>query len=213
MKRLRVFIIAAAASALVAAGPVAAQQGQGPGTEQKAPPKKKNAQKQKQKKKLDRNVQLDGLYAALKAAPTSQIAKEIEKRIDAAHLVTDSDTLNLLMIRARTTMEAREFETALALLDSLIEINPRYTEAWAQRATLYFVKKDIYRSLADLRVVLAQEPRHYQALAGLGIILQDLGEDKRALEAFRRALEVNPHLENVPELVRRLKLKVEGRDI
>lgn len=211
MKLVRVFVIAAAASALFAAGPSIAQQGQIPHAEQKAPAKKKNAQKQK--KKLDRATQLDGLYAALKQAPTPQIAKEIEKRIDATLLVTDSDTLNLLMIRARTTMETREFDTALELLDSIIEINPRYTEAWAQRATLYFVRKDLYRSLADLRVVLAQEPRHYQALAGLGVILQDLGEDKRALEAFRRAIEINPHLENIPELVRRLKLKVEGRDI
>ena len=211
MKLLRVFVIAAAASALFVAGPSIAQQGQVPNAEQKAPAKKKNAQKQK--KKLDRATQLDGLYAALKQAPTPQIAKEIEKRIDATLLVTESDTLNLLMIRARTTMETREFDTALELLDSIIEINPRYTEAWAQRATLYFVRKDLYRSLADLRVVLAQEPRHYQALAGLGVILQDLGEDKRALEAFRRAIEINPHLENIPELVRRLKLKVEGRDI
>lgn len=211
MKLLRVFVIAAAASALFAAGPSVAQQGQTPKAEQKAPAKKKNAQKQK--KKLDRATQLDGLYAALKQAPTAQIAKEIEKRIDATLLITESDTLNLLMIRARTTMEAREFDTALSLLDSIIEINPRYTEAWAQRATLNFVRKDIYRSLADLRVVLAQEPRHYQALAGLGIILQDLGEDKRALEAFRRAIEINPHIENLPELVRRLKSKVEGREI
>ncbi len=45
--------------------------------------------------------------------------------------------------------------------------------------------------------------------AGLGVILQDIGEDKRALEAFRRALDINPHMENIPELVRRLKL--EGR--
>jgi len=211
MKLLRVFVIAAAASALLGAGHSLAQQGQTPKAEQKAPAKKKSAQKQK--KKLDRATQLDGLYAALKQAPTPQIAKEIEKRIDATLLVTESDTLNLLMIRARTTMEAREFETALALLDSMIEINPRYTEAWAQRATLHFVRKDIYRSLADLRVVLALEPRHYQALAGLGVILQDFGEDKRALEAFRRAIEINPHIENIPELVRRLKLKVEGRDI
>jgi Tfp pilus assembly protein PilF len=101
----------------------------------------------------------------------------------------------------------------MELLDSIIQINPRYTEAWARRATLHFVQKDMYRSLADIRVVLAQEPRHYQALAGLGVILQDIGEDKRALEAYRRALEINPHLENIPDIVRRLKLKVEGRDI
>jgi tetratricopeptide (TPR) repeat protein len=210
MKLLRVFLIAILPLAPFAAQPLFAQ-ALPPGVNQKAPPAKtKQAQKKKQ---LDRAAQLDGLFAALKAAPNAQIAKQIEKRIDAVLIVSESDTLNLLMVRAQTTMEAKEFKTAMELLDSIIEINPRYTEAWARRATLYFVQKDIYRSLADLRVVLAQEPRHYQALAGLGVILQDLGEDKRALEAFRRAIEINPHLENIPDIARRLKLKVEGRDI
>jgi hypothetical protein len=45
------------------------------------------------------------------------------------------------------------------------------------------------------------------------MIMQDLGDDKRALDAFRRALAVNPHLEKVPELVKSLTEKVEGRDI
>jgi tetratricopeptide (TPR) repeat protein len=209
MKLFRVFVIAAFALAPFAAQPLFAQSAP-PGVNQKAPPAKT---KRAQKKQIDRTQQLDGLFAALKAAPNAQIAKQIEKRIEAALAVTESDTLNLLMVRAATTMEAKEFKTAMQLLDSIIEVNPRYTEAWARRATLYFVQKDFYRSLADIRVVLAQEPRHYQALAGLGVILQDLGEDKRALEAYRRALEVNPHLENIPDIVRRLKLKVEGRDI
>ena len=204
MKFVRVFALIAFAVALCAA-PAAAQTS--------GPPAKKQVQKKQQKKKLDRAQQLDGLFAALKAAPNANIAKAIAARIDAALLVTESDTLNLLMVRARTTIEAKEFPVALELLDAAIGINPRYTEAWAQRATVYFVQKDYYRALADLRVVLAQEPRHYQALAGLGIILQDLGEDKRALEAFRRALEINPHIENVPDLVKRLRLKVEGREI
>ena len=210
MKLFRVFLILALPLAPFAAQPLFAQSA--PGATQKAPPAKtKRAQKQKQR--LDRAQQLDGLFAALKAAPNAQIAKQIEKRIEATLAITESDTLNLLMVRAQTTMEAKEFKTAMELLDSIIQINPRYTEAWARRATLHFAQKDIYRSLADIRVVLAQEPRHYQALAGLGIILQDIGEEKRALEAFRRALEINPHLESVPEIVRRLKLKVEGREI
>ena len=45
------------------------------------------------------------------------------------------------------------------------------------------------------------------------MIMQDLGDEKRALDAFRRALAVNPHLEKVPELVKTLTEKVEGRDI
>jgi hypothetical protein len=43
--------------------------------------------------------------------------------------------------------------------------------------------------------------------------MQDIGDEKRALEAFRKALAVNPHLEKVPELVKSLTEKVEGRDI
>ena len=210
MKLFRVFLIVALTAAPFAAQPLLAQAG--PGAEQKAPPNK-TKRAQKQKKQLDRTQQLDGLFAALKAAPNAQIAKQIEKRIELTLAVTESDTLNLLMVRAQTTMEAKEFKTAMELLDSIIQINPRYTEAWARRATLHFAQKDLYRSLADLRVVIGQEPRHYQALAGLGVILQDIGEEKRALEAYRRALEINPHLENIPDIVRRLKLKVEGRDI
>jgi hypothetical protein len=45
------------------------------------------------------------------------------------------------------------------------------------------------------------------------MIMQDLGDEKRALDAFRQALAINPHLERVPELVKTLTEKVEGRDI
>jgi hypothetical protein len=43
--------------------------------------------------------------------------------------------------------------------------------------------------------------------------MQEFGEDKLALEAFRRALAVNPHLRKIPEFVKTLSEKVEGRDI
>ena len=45
------------------------------------------------------------------------------------------------------------------------------------------------------------------------MIMQDLGDGKSALHAFRKALAVNPHLDKVPELVKTLTEKVEGRDI
>src|SRR6516164_5641397 len=95
----------------------------------------------------------------------------------------------------------------------LLRIHRDYVEAWNRRATLYYLQNDYARSLADIAQVLAREPRHFGALAGLGMIMQDLGEDKRALEAFRKALAINPHLEKVPDLVKTLSDKVEGRDI
>jgi Tfp pilus assembly protein PilF len=89
----------------------------------------------------------------------------------------------------------------------------KFTEAYAQRATVYYLKKETYASLADLRVVIAREPRHFAALAGLGVILQDVGENKRALDAFRRAVAQHPHIKGIPEMIKRLEIKDDGREI
>jgi len=61
--------------------------------------------------------------------------------------------------------------------------------------------------------VLAREPRHFGALAGLGLMLQEIGDDKDALDAYRKALAIDPHLENIPDVVKTLSDKVDGRDI
>lgn len=156
---------------------------------------------------------LDFLFGALKAAPDEASAKHVEARIWAIWLQTPSDTAALLMTRAKAAMDAQQADVALKLLDAVIKLRPDYTEAWNRRATLYYLKNDYMRSLADIQQVLVREPRHFGALAGLGMIMQDLGDDKRALDAFRQALAINPHLEKVPELVKTLTEKVEGRDI
>jgi tetratricopeptide (TPR) repeat protein len=161
----------------------------------------------------DRTRGLDFLFGALKAAPDDASAKHVEARIWAIWLQTPSDTAALLMTRAKAAMDAQQTDVALKLLDAVVKLRPDYIEAWNRRATLYYLQNDYARSLADIEQVLVREPRHFGALAGLGMIMQDIGDDKRALDAFRRALAVNPHLEKVPELVKSLTEKVEGRDI
>ena len=161
----------------------------------------------------DKTKGLDFLFGALKAAPDEASAKHVEGRIWAIWLQTPSDTVALLMTRAKTAMEAQNSDVALKLLDAVVKMRPDYVEGWNRRATLYYLRNDYAHSLADIEQVLAREPRHFGALAGLGMIMQDLGDEKRALDAFRKALAVNPHLDKVPELVKTLTEKVEGRDI
>jgi tetratricopeptide (TPR) repeat protein len=161
----------------------------------------------------DRTRGLDFLFGALKAAPDEASAKHVEARIWALWMQTSSDTAALLMARSKAAMDAKQMDVALKLLDAVVKLRPEYVEAWNRRATLYYLQNDYTHSLQDIEQVLSREPRHFGALAGLGMIMQDLGDDKRALDAFRRALAVNPHLEKVPELVKMLTEKVEGRDI
>ena len=162
----------------------------------------------------DRNAKgLDFLFGALKAAPDEDSARHVEARIWAIWLQTPSDTAALLMARAKAAVDAQKIDVAIKLLDSVIKLRPDYLEAWNRRATLYYMQNDYARSLADIREVLIREPRHFGALAGLGMIMQDVGDEKRALEAYRKALAVNPHLEKIPDQVKALTEKVEGRDI
>src|SRR3954447_4878286 len=161
----------------------------------------------------DRFKNLDFLFEALKAAPDADSAKLVEGRIWALWLHSGSDTADLLMTRVKTAIDGKDNDLAIELLGAVIGLKPEYVEAWNRRATLYFATKDFGKALGDIREVLAREPRHFAALSGLGIIMQEFGEDKLALEAFRRALAVNPHLPKIPEFVKTLTEKVEGRDI
>ena len=161
----------------------------------------------------DKTQNLDRLFEALKIAPDDESAKYIENRIWAIWLASGSDTANLLMGRVKTAVDGKDVDLAIKLLNAVIEIKPDFIEAWNRRATIYYMKKDFSRAIGDIREVLAREPRHFGALAGLGIILQEFGDDKRALDAFRRALAVHPHLERIPDLVKKLSDKIDGREI
>ena len=161
----------------------------------------------------DRTRNLDFLFGALKVAPDDTSAKAIEERIWAVWAVSRSDTTNLLMTRVKSAIEAKETDLAIELLNGVIKIKPDYVEGWNRRATLYYMKKDYGRALADIREILKREPRHFGALSGLGMILQDIGDDKQALEVYRRTLAIYPRLQRIPDQVKTLQEKVEGRDI
>jgi tetratricopeptide (TPR) repeat protein len=163
--------------------------------------------------KGERNRNLDFLFGALKAAPDDASAKAVEDRIWAVWSGAGNETANLLMARAKKAADDRDYDLAVRLLNSVIEIKPDFTEAWNRRATVYFLQRDYTNSIADIAKVLSREPRHFGALSGLGLIMQEVGDEKHALEAYRKALDVYPRLKGMDEKVKTLTEKVEGRNL
>jgi tetratricopeptide (TPR) repeat protein len=161
----------------------------------------------------DKRTQLEGLFAALKVAPDDRSSKQIADRLEAIFADSGSPSCDILMARALAAADAKQYDLALELLDQVILIEPDYIGAISKRATLRYMKDDYSGALADLREVIAREPRHYSSMYGLALILRDLGDDKRALDAVRRARAVNPRIDGSEDLEDQLSVKVEGRQI
>jgi len=161
----------------------------------------------------DKRTQLEGLFAALKVAPDERSARLIADRLEQLFNSTDSASVDLLTARATVALEAKDYDVALRLLDQALQIDPDDIGALAKRASIYYMRDDYGPALADIREILAREPRHFTVLLGFAMILRDIGDEKHALEAARKALEVNPRLEGAQEMVTQLSLTVEGREI
>ena len=161
----------------------------------------------------ERGRRLDELYSRLREAEGARQARVIELQIGVTLGQSGSDTADLLMARATQAAQGQQADLALALLDAVVDLYPDYVEAWHRRALLHMGRRDYGLAVSDIENALRLEPRHFTAMMGLGTILQQLGRDREALTVFRKALEINPHLERVPEMIRRLGPKVEGQEL
>jgi tetratricopeptide (TPR) repeat protein len=99
-------------------------------------------------------------------------------------------------------MELGLYSEAIHTFSNVIERSPDFAEGWNKRATVLFLAGDLRRSLADCDEVIKRNPQHFGALSGYGQIYFRLEEYEKAIEYFRRALEVNPNLENLPAIIR-----------
>ena len=109
-------------------------------------------------------------------------------------------------------MNDGQLETALNFFDEVIRLAPGFAEGWNKRATVFYLMKNLDRSVNDIAQTLRLEPRHFGALSGLGLINQALGHTKAAIRAYERALKINPHLFRIKERVRFMKRLLKGRD-
>ena len=156
---------------------------------------------------------LDGLFIELHETDNPHKARLIERSIWAVWLASKSPTLELLMGRVVGAMGKQAYGEALDLLNTIVTIAPDYAEGWNKRATIYFLLGQYQNSIDDVERTIDLEPRHFGALSGLGLIYMRLEEFSSALDAYERALLVNPHLGHAEKEVERLRKKVKGEKI
>lgn len=156
--------------------------------------------------------ELDALFTQLEQAEDAQTATPVEQAIWARWADSGSPTVNILLERANAAESDGDAELAERFLDQASDLAPDFAETWNRRANLYYSTDDYPGAIAAIQETLKREPRHFGALAGLGLIYEELGQQRSALEAFRAALVIHPHYEVALQGVRRLEPRVDGRD-
>lgn len=95
--------------------------------------------------------------------------------------------------RSQALLEAGEMQQAEAVLTELVGDQPDFAEAWNRRAVIYYLQREYRKSLKDCQQAIALNPVHFGALHGMGLCYAALGEHAAAIQAFRRALEIQPY--------------------
>ncbi len=191
------------------AGPVTAA-ADGPRFAQTAPQKKPQTPKEF---KAHQKELLTSLFDRLANVDDERSAKLLEDAVWQVWLRSGSETIDVLMQQSIRAMNDKRSDAALAILDAIVELAPTYAEGWNKRATVLFTMRQFDASLRDIEKVLELEPRHFGALSGKGLIKRAQNDDKAALEAYRRALDVHPFLPGARQAVKDLREAVEGKGI
>jgi len=101
-------------------------------------------------------------------------------------------------------MNDGQLHEALITFSRLVEMEPKFAEAWNKRATVYYALQDYDASARDIAETLKLEPRHFGALSGLGLVSIALGRFPAAITAFEMAMAHHPHLRGARENIKNL---------
>ncbi len=157
-------------------------------------------------------AKLQPLYDTLSTAGPDE-AEPILREIALERRRSGSVAMDLLLKRGIDALERGEPAAATEHLTALVDHAPDFAEAWHARAKAWFALDELGLAIADLEQVLRLDPRHFEAMFGLGAILEQIGRLDDAREAYALALKAHPHYEDAQEAVTRLEAMTQGQTL
>jgi Flp pilus assembly protein TadD len=152
---------------------------------------------------------LDDLFAQLSGADpveARRVAAEIELELSRS----GSPAMDLLLRRGEDALEAGDLAMAVEHLSAAIDHAPDFAEAWHLRSIAFYRQERYGLALHDIERVLALEPRHFNAIYGLGVILDKMDRPELAHYALMRAQAIHPHHEEIGTNLERVSRKLGG---
>ncbi|MEQ3730174.1 MAG: tetratricopeptide repeat protein [Tateyamaria sp.] len=155
---------------------------------------------------------LDEMMEALREAEPAE-ATRLSRDIEREWARSGSTSLDMLLRRGREALEEERIDIAIEHFTAVTDHAPEFAEGWHARATAFYMK-DLYGpALDDLQRALILNPDNYNAIFGLGVMLQEFGDYERARDAFDQVLDLHPNHENANTAREQLKSRGIGREL
>ena len=106
--------------------------------------------------------------------------------------IADNQETQIIFDEANQFMDVGELDNAIELFTKVVKQSPEFAEGWNKRATVYFLKGELNKSISDIEKTLNLEPRHFGALDGLAEIYLITDDLVGAAATYRRILEIIP---------------------
>ena len=145
------------------------------------------------------------------AEPAAAI--RIDRELQAIWTKSGSSSMDLLLRRGREAMEEGDTRAAIEHFTALTDHAPEFAEGWHMRAQAFYAAELFGPAVADLERALALNPHNYNAIFGLGAILESFGDEERAYDAYSRVKAMHPHHEEVEAALGRLESRVGGTSL
>lgn len=155
---------------------------------------------------------LDLLFEQLLEAEPDE-AERIEGQIITEWGKTGSPALDLLVRRGEEASNDGAFDVAVEHFTALIDHAPDFPEGYHGRATAYYNLGLYGPAIDDLRQALVLEPRHFGAMIGVAIILEEFEKPKDALEVWALVAALNPADADIAAVIERLNTQMSGETL
>ena len=106
-----------------------------------------------------------------------------------------------------------ELGKAYEIFTKIIAVETDWAEAWNKRATALYLMKQYESSLADIKITLVLEPRHFGALSGQALNYIELNLYEKAIESYMAAQKIYPIIDSAKKMIPQLKELIEDQAV
>jgi tetratricopeptide (TPR) repeat protein len=137
-------------------------------------------------------AQLDDLLSRLGSSRDEHESSAIEERLFEIWSKSGDAEADSVFNLGLVAMAYRDLAHAEEMFIKATERAPNFIEAWNRLGSVHYLEGEYAEALRDADRTLLIERRHFGALAGRGMVLVALGDERGALMSFELALSVNP---------------------